>query len=104
MAESIRIRVTLKENVADVKALMTHPMETGLRKDPATGELVPIHFIQTAQAMHNGKVVLDCQWSQAISKNPFIHFRVKGAQSGDRISIAWLDTRGEQGSVDAAVP
>jgi sulfur-oxidizing protein SoxZ len=103
MAESIRIRVTLKEDVADVKALITHPMETGLRKDPSTGELVPVHFIQSVQAMHNGKVVLDCQWSQAISKNPFIHFRVKGAHSGDKISIAWLDTHGERGGVDAAV-
>jgi sulfur-oxidizing protein SoxZ len=104
MAESIRIRVTLKDNVADVKALISHPMETGLRKDAASGDLVPIHFIQSMLATHNGKVVLDCQWSQAISKNPFIHFRVKGAQSGDKISIAWLDSHGERGSVDAAVP
>jgi sulfur-oxidizing protein SoxZ len=104
MADAIRIRVTLKDEVADVKALMTHPMETGLRKDPITGELVPIHFIQTVQATHNGKVVLNGQWSQAVSKNPFIHFRVKDAHSGDTISIAWQDTHGERNSIDAKVP
>ncbi len=104
MADNIRIRITLKGGVADVKALMTHPMETGLRKDPISGELVPLHFIQKVQATHNGKVVLEAQWSQAVSKNPFIHFRVKDAKPGDKIVIAWEDTRGEHNGIDATIP
>jgi sulfur-oxidizing protein SoxY len=41
MAEPMRIRATMAGDVADVKVLMNHPMETGLRKDAKTGQLVP---------------------------------------------------------------
>ena len=37
--KSIKIRAKLKNDVVTVKALMTHPMETGARKDSKTGEL-----------------------------------------------------------------
>ena len=83
MADPMRIRVTLKGDVADVKVLMSHPMETGQRKDPATGQILPMHFIKNVVATLNGKPVLQAQWSQAISRNPFINFRVRGARSGD---------------------
>jgi len=29
----------------EIKALITHPIETGLRKDKETGEVIPAHFI-----------------------------------------------------------
>jgi len=32
-SKSIRIRANIKGDVTEVKALMSHPMETGLRKD-----------------------------------------------------------------------
>jgi sulfur-oxidizing protein SoxZ len=99
----MKIRATLSGDVADVKVLMFHPMETGLRKDPATGELIPLHFIQRVLATHNGRTVLDAQWSQAVSKNPFLHFRVKGAGVGDRITVAWEDNKGEKASIDATL-
>jgi sulfur-oxidizing protein SoxZ len=99
----MKIRATLSGDVADVKVLMFHPMETGLRKDPATGELIPLHFIQRVLATHNGRTVLDAQWSQAVSKNPFLHFRVKGAGAGDRITVAWEDNKGEKASIDATL-
>jgi sulfur-oxidizing protein SoxZ len=103
MADPMRIRVTLKGNVADVKVLMSHPMETGQRKDPATGQTLPIHFIKNVVATLNGKPVLQAQWSQAISRNPFLNFRIRGANPGDRIAIRWEDNRGESASIEAAV-
>ena len=103
MADPMRIRVTLKGDVADVKVLMSHPMETGQRKDPATGQILPMHFIKNVVATLNGKPVLQAQWSQAISRNPFINFRVRGARSGDRIAMRWEDNRGEAASIEAAV-
>jgi sulfur-oxidizing protein SoxZ len=42
MADPMKIRAQLKGDVADVKILIFHPMETGLRKDGVTGKLVPI--------------------------------------------------------------
>ena len=46
MAKSIRARASAKGDTTTVKALITHPMETGLRKDKKTGKKVPAHFIQ----------------------------------------------------------
>lgn len=97
MADVIKMRVTLSGDVATVKALVPHPMETGLRKDPITGEMVPMHFIHHVVALHNDKPVLDAQWSRSVSKNPFLEFRVRGAQAGDRITITWEDNRGATG-------
>jgi len=45
MADPMKIRATVKGDVADVRVLMVHPMETGQRKD-ASGKLLPLHFIQ----------------------------------------------------------
>lgn len=45
MAEPMRIRATMAGDVADVKVLMNHIMETGLRKDSKTGQMIPAHYI-----------------------------------------------------------
>jgi sulfur-oxidizing protein SoxZ len=103
MADPMRIRVTLQGEVADVKVLMFHPMETGQRKDPATGKILPQHFIKNVTATLNGKPVLQAQWSQAVSRNPFLNFRVRGAKAGDRIAIRWEDNRGETANIEAPV-
>jgi sulfur-oxidizing protein SoxZ len=104
MPEPIRMRIKLEGDVADVRVLIGHPMETGLRKDPKTGDLVPLHFIKTVTATLNGKPVLEAQWSQAMARNPYLQFRVKGAKPDDEIAIVWLDNRGETNSASAKVP
>ncbi len=102
MAEPMKIRATLQVDTADVRILMLHPMETGQRKD-AKGEIVPAHFIQSVMVTHNGKTVLDAQWSQAISRNPFLGLRVKGARAGDKISVTWTDNKGDKRTDEVAV-
>ena len=102
MAEPMKIRATLQGDTADVRILMMHPMETGQRKN-AKGEIVPLHFIQSVMVTHNGKVVLDAQWSQAISRNPFLGLRVKGAKAGDKIVVTWVDNKGDKRSDEAVV-
>jgi sulfur-oxidizing protein SoxZ len=102
MPEPMKIRATLQGNVADVRILMLHPMETGQRKD-AKGEVVPIHFIRNVVVTHNGKTVLDAEWTQAISRNPFLGLRVKGAKLGDKISVTWIDNKGDKRTDEAAV-
>jgi sulfur-oxidizing protein SoxZ len=101
MADPMRLRATLQGDTADVRILMRHPMETGTRKT-ATG-LVPLHFIQSVIVQHNGKTVLDAQWSQAISRDPFLGLRVKGAKVGDKISVTWTDNKGDKRTDEIAV-
>lgn len=102
MAEPMKIRATLQGDVADVRILMLHPMETGQRKDEK-GDIVPLHFIKNVVVTHNGKVVLDAQWSQAVSRNPFLGLRVKGAKAGDKIGVTWTDNKGDKRTDETAV-
>ena len=95
MAEPMKIRATLQGDVADVRVLMAHPMETGQRKD-AAGKIVPMHFIQTITAELNGKTVFNADVSQAVARNPVFAFKVKGAKAGDKLSITWQDNKGDK--------
>lgn len=101
MADPMRIRATLQGDTADVRILMRHPMETGTRKT-ASG-VVPLHFIQSVIVQHNGKTVMDAQWSQAISRDPFLGVRVKGAKAGDKITVTWTDNKGDKRTDEATV-
>ena len=102
MSEPMKIRATVQGDVADVRILMMHPMETGQRKN-AKGELIPVHFIKNVVVSHNGKTVLDAEWTQAISRNPFLGLRVKGAKAGDKISVTWIDNKGDKRTDETAV-
>lgn len=79
-------------------------METGLRKDPVTEQLVPLHFIKNVVVTINGTVVLETEWAQAIARNPYLQFRVRGAKPGDSVEIEWEDNLGERGQASATVP
>lgn len=103
MAEPMRIRATMSGDVADVKVLMNHPMETGLRKDAKTGQLIPAHYITDVTATVNGTQVLDAGLSGGISKNPYLGFKVKGPKKGDKVVVSWVDNKGDKNSADATI-
>ena len=102
MADPMRIRAQAQGDKAVVRVLMSHEMETGQRKDSA-GKTIPAWFIQEVNAAHNGKPVLTAQWGTAVSKNPFLQFTIKGAKAGDRVSVSWVDNRGDKRTDEAAV-
>ncbi len=103
MAEPMRIRATMSGDVADVKVLMNHPMETGLRKDAKTGQLVPAHFIQEVTATVNGTNVLTASIGSGVSKNPYLGFKVKGPKKGDKVVVNWSDNKGDRNSAEATI-
>lgn len=101
-SKSIKIRAKLKEDEITVKALMTHPMETGNRKD-SKGETIPAHFIQGVTCTSGSKEILTADWSGGISKNPYISFKFKGASAGDELTLTWVDNKGNTESATAKV-
>ena len=101
-AGPMKMRATLGAGYTDVRVLMTHPMETGQRKD-SDGKLIPLHFIQNVTVKVNGTTVLEGQISQAISRNPVFSFRLRGCAKGDRIEVSWLDNNGDTNKTEAAV-
>lgn len=102
MADPMRIRATMVDGKVEVKILMAHEMETGLRKD-AQGNPVPAHFIQSVTATHDGKTVLSAQWGMAVSKNPYLSFRFSGGKPGDKISVTWVDNKGDKRTDEATI-
>jgi sulfur-oxidizing protein SoxZ len=85
----VKIRAALKDGKCEVKALLTHPMETGRRKDPA-GNLIPAHHIQTVELLHNGNLMVEADWGGAISTNPFFSVSLNNVTSGDTIEATFL--------------
>lgn len=102
MSGPTRIRATLTGGETEVKILMSHDMETGLRKE-ATGALVPAHHITEVTVTHNGRVVLSAQFGTAVSKNPYLQFRFRGGAKGDTVGVRWLDNLGERRSDEVAI-
>ncbi len=103
MANSIRIRAKVENGETTVRALMTHEMETGLRKDKQSGELVPAHFIQEVTGKWNDQVVMKSFWSGGVSKNPYLSFKFKGGNPGDTVEISWVDNKGETDSATVEI-
>jgi sulfur-oxidizing protein SoxZ len=102
MADPMRIRAQAQGGNAVVRVLMAHEMETGQRRDSA-GQLIPAWHINEVSAQHNGKTVLSAHWGPAIAKNPFLQFTVKGAKAGDKISVSWVDNKGDKRTDEAVV-
>jgi len=102
MTSPMRIRARMAGDVADVRVLMAHEMETGTRKG-SDGKIVPAWFIQEVVGSHNGKPVMTAQWGPAISKNPYLQFKIKGAKAGDKVTVTWKDNKGESRTDEAAI-
>ena len=102
MADPMKIRAQLKGDVAEIRVLMSHAMETGQRKD-AAGATVPAHFIQSMTIDVGGKRVVDGQVGGPVSRNPVFGFKMKGAKAGDKVVVSWVDNKGEKRTDEAAV-
>ncbi len=102
MADPMKIRAQMKGDVAEIRVLMGHAMETGQRKD-GSGNVIPAHFIQTMTVDVGGKRVIDGQLGTSVSRNPVFAFKVKGAKAGDKVVVNWVDNKGDKRTDEAAV-
>lgn len=94
MADKIKVKAKLSGDIAEIKSLMLHPMETGARKDPDSGEVVPAHHITQLTFANNGETVMIANFSTAVSKNPYFSFSFRGAKAGDTLKVSWVDNKG----------
>jgi sulfur-oxidizing protein SoxZ len=101
--KTIKARAKVKGDICTVKALIKHPMETGLRKDKKTGDKIPAHFIQEVKCDHNNETVMNAYWGGSVSKNPYISFSFTGASKGDTIMISWIDNKDDSDSIETKI-
>ena len=98
---SIRIKAKERNGRVDVKTLMRHNMETGLRKKK-DGSKIPEHWITDVTAESGGKVVFVAAFNTSISKHPYLAFKFAG-KKGDSLTISWKDNTGKTDSADTIV-
>jgi sulfur-oxidizing protein SoxZ len=76
-------------DIIEIKALISHEMETGQRRD-AQGQLVPRHIIKSFAAAFNGQRVFSADLQPGLSANPYIAFTLKVTGPGD-LDFSWTD-------------
>ena len=99
----VKIRAKAKGGVTTVKCLMSHPMETGQRKDKKTGKKIPAHYISEVTCEHNGAAVMTAHLGPGVSKNPYMAFEINGGAAGDMVKISWVDNTGKTGAGEAKI-
>ena len=95
------IPMKLRASNGEIKLLVTHPSENGLRKDAKSGQVIPAHFIKNAVVAVNGKTVMDASWGGGMSKDPYLAFKVRGMKAGDKVTASVEDNTGDKGSAEA---
>lgn len=103
MARQTQIRAQMKDGAAEIRVRVTHPMETGQRVDRNTKEKIPAHYIQKMTFALNGKQVAVTDLGPAVSKDPLVGVRLKGAKAGDKVTVTWNDNKGESGNAEAVI-
>ena len=98
MASKPRIKLSSKEvkkgEIVEVKALVSHVMESGQRKAP-DGSAIPRKILNKFTCEVNGKLVFSADFEPAVSANPFIQFKFKAEESGP-VVLSWIDDDGSK--------
>jgi sulfur-oxidizing protein SoxZ len=81
-----------KDDIVEVKALVSHVMESGQRKDSA-GNTIPRKILNKFTCTVNGKQVFAADFEPAISANPYIQFKFRALESGP-VVLTWTDDDG----------
>ena len=81
-------------DIVEIKTLISHPMESGLRKDEE-GNTVPRRIIHTFRALFDGEEVFSVDMNTAVAANPFISFPFRAAKSGT-FTFVWVEDGGAE--------
>ena len=79
-------------DVIEIKALLSHPMETGYRHDEV-GRAVPRDIINLFVCKYNDVEVFRAELFPAIAANPFLTFSTIATESGT-LSFEWTGDNG----------
>lgn len=78
--------------VITIKTLISHPMESGQRKDKE-GNPIPRKIINSFKVEFNGTQVFAADVDPAVSSNPYFEIRSKVPESGT-FKFTWVDDDG----------
>lgn len=81
-----------KGDVVTLKAIISHPMETGYRRD-ISGASIPRDIIRAFSCSYDGDEIFRCAFHQAISANPLVAFTTVATKTAP-ITFTWIGDRG----------
>jgi sulfur-oxidizing protein SoxZ len=81
-----------KGEIFQIKALISHQMETGLRKD-SEGNDIPRLIINKFGCRYNGVEVFTVDLHEAVAANPYFEFYLRATESG-RLEFVWQEDGG----------
>ena len=87
--------------VIEIRTLISHTMETGLRRD-AAGAIIPRDIIKRFEAKFDGQVIFGMDLASAISANPYIAFPFKVEKAGN-FEFTWINDAGEERKATAEI-
>src|SRR5262249_48527276 len=88
-------------NIIEIKALMSHIMETGFRHTSA-GEVVPRDIITSFTCRYNGAEIFRADLFPAIAANPYLAFFTTAKDSG-KFEFEWIGDNGFSATASAAI-
>ena len=91
---TMRLSATLMEGTTRLRALLDHPMESGLRED-ARGNPIAANYIRKVEVKLGERQLFLSDWGSNLSKNPYFSIEFEGAAVEDELSIEWEDNEGK---------
>jgi sulfur-oxidizing protein SoxZ len=73
--------IVARGNVFQVKTLINHRMETGLRRD-REGAAIPRSIVHSFTCRYNGALVFSVDLHEAMAANPYLLFYIRATESG----------------------
>ena len=78
--------------VINIRALLSHPMLTGMSRDQA-GVPIPAYFVNDVVITYGGERVAHFEWSSGISRDPFVGFPLRADKEAP-VTVTWKDNKG----------
>lgn len=97
---SVSIRTRIADGLTYVDLRVSHPMESGTRKD-AAGMVIPSWYLTNMDLFHNDKRIGALELGPLVSRNPAISVVLNGGEIDEVIKVTWIDNRGEVGERSA---
>jgi len=84
----ISSRTPKQGSTGTVKAMVMHPMETGLRKN-ALSQIIPRNIIETFECSLAGERLMLWELHPSIAQNPYLEFKFI-ARNGGEMKLLWI--------------
>lgn len=92
-ARIVMPKTAKKGDIIEIKTLITHPMETGYRRDDM-GKAIPRDIVKLLTVTYGADEVFRMDMFPGVAANPFAAFTTIATETGELV-FTWIDDKGE---------